>query len=179
MGGLKNSARGFGLAAASLGLTLSCLAGGVASAAPVAPPVPSEPLAPAPPRPTFPEGYTPPEMAPMHLITCFYQASGPFKTNPGNSAPIGFGMSVSCNDSPDLRGVTTRLWRYDFNRQEYFIHSERYSNETSANQALTYYASCSSVGVEYAFHTEVIGNAFHGNWDDESRDNSDSVIARC
>lgn len=178
MHGLKHSLRRFGLLTASVGLVLACLTGGVAAADPIAPPVPSEPLGPPPPRPPLPEDTTPPDSAARHDIVCFYQAGGPFKTNVGPMAPISFGFSVNCNDEPDVRGITTTLWRFDFERQEYFPHAVRYTNETDATQSLQYYASCSNSGIQYAFHTEVVGTAYHGTWD-ETTDNSDSVIAFC
>lgn len=161
---------------AALALTLG--SGGAAIADPVTPP--TDPLPPKP-APEFEYPDVPPELeggvAPRHAITCFYQAIGPAKQGLAPVSPMSFGMSVSCTDTPDLRGITTILWRYDFDTGEYYRHSERYSNERNTQQTLTYYASCSGQK-QYAFHTQVIGIAYHGNWD-ETSDDSDAVIEYC
>jgi hypothetical protein len=113
-------------------------------------------------------------------VTCFIHAIGPWKTGPGSVAAIGFGFQVHCTPhSPDLRGITTKLWRKDLNNGRFYQHAERYDNDaTEPDKEIRYYASCSDASLLYGFHTEVHMDGFYGNWDPTS-DNSDTVLLTC
>lgn len=97
-------------------------------------------------------------------IMCFVHAIEPEKTDHNSVAPINFGFKVHCTDTPDLRSVTTKLWRYDPADGKQYVQSERHDTSTDPDVDTLYSASCSSAGVFYQFHTQVIVAAFHGNW---------------
>lgn len=111
-------------------------------------------------------------------IVCFPHAIEPYKTDHNSIAPITFGFKVHCTGRPSLRSVTTKLWRYDSSDGKHYVHSERNDTSTEPDLETLYSASCSNAGILYKFHTEVIVNAFHGNWD-RGEDDSTTIAAIC
>ncbi|GAA5047627.1 hypothetical protein [Nocardia callitridis] len=111
-------------------------------------------------------------------IVCFINVIEPYKTGYEAIAPIAFGFQVHCTGRPALREVTTKLWRYDTMDGRHYVHAERTDNSTDPDIETMYYASCSTAGVVYRFHTDAIVNAVHGNWD-RHPDDSDTMVARC
>jgi hypothetical protein len=112
-------------------------------------------------------------------ITCFPHAIEPEKTDHNSIAPINFGSKVHCTGTPALRSITTKLWRYDPADGKQYVHSERYDTSTDTDVETLYSASCSSAGVLYQFHTQMIVTAFNGTWGDHGYDNSATIGAVC
>ncbi|MGW4090179.1 hypothetical protein [Nocardia sp. NPDC004750] len=111
-------------------------------------------------------------------IVCFPHAIEPWKTDHGSMAPINFGFKVHCTGRPEMRSVTTKLWRYDAADGKWYKHAERIDTSTTPDVEVLYSASCSSAGILYGFHTEVKLTAVHGTWDDGG-DDSATTSAIC
>ncbi|WP_406268081.1 hypothetical protein OH799_23630 [Nocardia sp. NBC_00881] len=111
-------------------------------------------------------------------VVCFPHAIEPYKTGHNSIASINFGFKIHCVGRPTLRSVTTKLWRYDASDGERYVHSERNDSSTDPDVETLYSASCSSAGILYQFHTQVIVNAFNGYWD-RGGDDSATIAAIC
>lgn len=113
-------------------------------------------------------------VTPAHVVTCRYTPYTPYK-NLG--VYIKYGVSVSCNDVVDARGMVIRLWRYNGNGG-YSKVAESNSSNTGSNFSVGFNWTCSPRGWTNIYHTEVIADAFHGNWD-TSYENSPTVALTC
>ncbi|WP_454194910.1 hypothetical protein [Nocardia sp. Marseille-Q1738] len=111
-------------------------------------------------------------------VVCFPHAIEPRKNGHNSIASISYGFKVHCTGRPSLRSVTTKLWRYDASNGRRYVQAERTDTSTDPDVETLYSASCSSAGVLYGFHTQVIVNAFNGNWD-HGGDNSATISAIC
>ncbi|WP_067469270.1 hypothetical protein [Nocardia amamiensis] len=111
-------------------------------------------------------------------VVCFPHAIEPRKNGHNSIASISYGFKVHCTGRPSLRSVTTKLWRYDASDGKRYLHAERTDASTAPDVETLYSASCSNAGILYGFHTQVIVNAFNGNWD-HGGDNSATISAIC
>lgn len=120
------------------------------------------------------------DAAPVHQdgVVCFVHAIEPYKATAASIGAISFGFTIHCTGRPSWRTVTTKLWRFDLHDGRYYVHSERDDTSTEPDLETLYSASCTDAGILYQFHTEVVVNGFHGNWDHHS-DNSDVVPLLC
>lgn len=108
-----------------------------------------------------------------HNVVCNVSAWIPF--HEGSNA-FGEG-AIKCNYPPDVSNTTVILWRYDRARKQYYEHAHATSNKVGTDWNLKAYALCHG-NIEYDFHSQILNDAFHGNWHHTSSD-SRSVAFRC
>lgn len=108
-----------------------------------------------------------------HDVVCKYSAWIPF--HEGSNA-FGEG-AIHCNVPPEVSNTTVILWRYDRARKQYYEHAHATSNELGTRWTLKAYGLCHG-NIEYDFHSQIINDAYHGNWHHSSA-NSHTVAFRC
>ncbi len=109
-------------------------------------------------------------VAEAHAVDCTYVPYVPYKNN---GIYVKYGVAVRCNDAVDVRSMTLRLWRYRGGRYE--AVAQTVSSNTAAILSVSYNWVCSPRRSQDSFHTEVVVDAFHGNW---SRDYENSREVR-